>query len=70
MKVEVVVERSVEMEQPWFDRQVFATLSLILFFVFYDLFKHVRQHSSVPPSNIGRKCPKFTSTYRIVLYRI
>ena len=46
MKVEVVVERSVQMEQPWFDRQVsFAHF----IFMFYDSIMPFPQ-ILVPPS--------------------
>ena len=33
----------------------------IIFIVFYNLFIYICQHSSVPPSNVGRKCPTHLS---------
>lgn len=65
MKVEVVVERSVQMSQPWVGRQVFAPLSLILFSCF-TIRLCLSSNSSILPSNVfGRKRPKYTSTYTI-----
>lgn len=53
MEVEVVVERSVQMEQTWFDRQDFAPPPSrpIYFSWFSILFIPFAQHSSVLPSN-------------------